>query len=184
MDAEIQAQSLLAPVDLEKDESNLNIDKPGAVFVAGLITESTSAIIDSLGNHENVMLEESEAEEKGEVTELPVARPVASFKGASSGLRPRFLVPAISNGEVGSTREQNQGANESLTRRASAMTMSDGAVSVHDVHIPPPLGDYDLLSSSHIHVHPPAGDDVQQTANEEDAVDDAGHDSMDRYYIM
>ena len=123
-------------------------------------------------------------EEEGEVAELPLVCQVASFKGASSGLRPHILIPAISNGEVGSTREQNQGANESLTRRASAMTMSDGAVSVHDVHIPPPLGDYDLLSSSHIHVHPPAGDDVQQTANEEDAVDDAGHDSMDRYYIM
>ena len=65
MDAEIQAQSLLAPVDLEKDESNLNIDKPGAVAVAGLITESTSAAIDSLGNHENVMSEESEAARGG-----------------------------------------------------------------------------------------------------------------------
>ena len=177
MDAEIQARSLLAPVDLEKDESNLNIDKPGAVAVAGLITESTSATIDSLGYHDNVMSEESETEEESEVAELPVARPVASFKGASSGLRPRFLLPAISNGEVGTTREQSQDTNESLTSRASAMTMSDGAVRVHDVQIHPPSGDY-LLSSSHIDVHAPAGDDAQQTTNEEDAVEYAGHDSF------
>lgn len=122
-------------------------------------------------------------EEEGEVAELPLVCQVASFKGASSGLRPHILIPAISNGEVGSTREQNQGANESLTRRVSAMTMSDGAVSVHDVHIPPPSGcssSSGFTSPSFFSPEPTSTNEMltvfQSAPLVEDAVDDADHE--------
>jgi len=136
MDAEIQAQTLFGGD--EKKETNVRIDMPGAVAVAGLRSEFKSAAVDPKGNHFNEISEAAEEQEEGDekedASDLPVARPVAvSNETPPLALRPHFQMVNMPSDGGGISEDQSEESSEGVDTGPSAISPAKGASSTSPV---------------------------------------------------